>query len=53
MKKYPKPTVSVVIPVFNGAPYLEAAVQSVFKSTYQNFEVLLVDDGRSDHSRRI
>lgn len=53
MKRTQLPMVSIVIPVFNGADYLEAAVMSVFRSTYRNFEVLLVDDGSSDHSRRI
>lgn len=53
MKTYRSPKVSVVIPVFNGAEYLEAAVASVFTSTYRNFEVLLVDDGSSDTSLRI
>lgn len=53
MKRFSRPMVSVVIPVFNGAQYLEAAVASVFKSTYRNFEVLLVDDGSNDKSRAI
>lgn|GEM_PF-1306382 len=52
-KRGKNPKVSVVIPVFNGADYLEAAVASVFTSTYRNFEVLLIDDGSSDHSRKI
>lgn len=47
------PLVSVVIPVYNGAPYLEAAVASVQKSTYQNFEVLIIDDGSTDKSRAL
>ena len=47
------PLVSVVIPVFNGASYLRQAVSSILKSTYQNIEVLLVDDGSSDKSKHL
>lgn len=48
-----RPVVSVVIPVFNGARYLVDAVSSVQKSTYKNFEVILINDGSTDASRAL
>lgn len=48
-----KPLVSVIIPVFNGASYLEETVNSVQNSVYKSFEVLLIDDGSTDKSRKI
>jgi len=39
------PLVSVVIPVFNGVPYLEQALASVFEQSYSNVEVVVVDGG--------
>ncbi|MDE6620533.1 MAG: glycosyltransferase [Lachnospiraceae bacterium] len=42
--------ISVVIPVYNGEQYIEAAVNSVLKSDYRNIEVLIVDDGSTDGS---
>lgn len=48
-----KPIVSVIIPVFNGASYLEQAVYSVLNSSYKNIEVLLIDDGSKDDSKKL
>lgn len=48
-----QPLVSVVIPVFNGQAYLEETIFSVQKSDYKNFEVILVNDGSSDNSKKL
>lgn len=41
-------TVSVIIPFYNRVKWLREAVHSVFVQTYQDFEVILVDDGSSE-----
>ena len=41
-------TVTVIIPTFNRRPLLLAALSSVFSQTYQDYEVLVVDDGSTD-----
>src|SRR3989441_7830895 len=47
------PVVSVVIPVYNGERYLADAIQSVLDQTYQNLEVIVVDDGSRDGSAAV
>jgi 2-polyprenyl-6-hydroxyphenyl methylase/3-demethylubiquinone-9 3-methyltransferase len=42
------PTVSVIMPAYNVAAYLEAAVYSLFRQTYRDLEVVIVDDGSTD-----
>lgn len=47
------PKVSVIIPVYNMADYIEETVKSVLSSDYDNFEIILVDDGSKDNSLSI
>lgn len=44
------PKFSIVIPMYNVAPYVEATVQSVLKQQYTNFEIIIVNDGSTDNS---
>lgn len=45
--------ISVVIPIYNSAKYIEKTLRSVFCQDYVNFEVILVDDGCTDESIEI
>jgi len=47
------PLVSVCIPTYNGASYLEACLDSVLAQTFFDFEVLIVDDQSADQSYQI
>ena len=53
MTKTKQELVSVVIPVFNVEGYLRRCVGSVLTQSYDNLQVILVDDGSTDSSLRI
>jgi glycosyltransferase involved in cell wall biosynthesis len=39
---------SIIVPVFNRKAYLEAAIHSISRQTYQSYEVIVIDDGSTD-----
>jgi glycosyltransferase involved in cell wall biosynthesis len=47
------PTVSVLMPVYNGDRYLTEAVESILAQTFTDFEFLIIDDGSTDRSGTI
>jgi len=47
------PLISVILPVFNAAPYVAEAIQSILAQTCENFELLIVDDASDDESGSI
>jgi glycosyltransferase involved in cell wall biosynthesis len=47
------PRVSVIVPNYNHAPYLRQRIDSILAQTYQDFELLLLDDNSTDGSQSI
>ena len=45
-----KPLITVIVPVFNVELYLDKCIESIINQTYQNLEILLIDDGSTDRS---
>jgi glycosyltransferase involved in cell wall biosynthesis len=47
------PEVSVIIPTYNSAQFLDEALQSVFDQTFKDFEVIVIDDGSTDQTKQV
>jgi glycosyltransferase involved in cell wall biosynthesis len=47
------PTISVIIPVYNGAKTIKETIESVLNQTWQNFELLVINDGSNDATLEI
>jgi len=45
--------ISVIVPVYNRAHYITECLNSVFKQTFRDYEVILVDDGSTDNIREV
>jgi hypothetical protein len=50
---FKKPMVSVVLSTYNQADELVATVQNILSASYQNLEILVVDDGSTDHTAKV
>ena len=47
------PTITVLMPVYNGEEYLRLAIDSILKQSYSDFEFLIINDGSTDKSEEI
>ncbi|WP_304330698.1 glycosyltransferase family 2 protein [Phocaeicola plebeius] len=45
--------ISIIIPIYNVEMYIKECIDSVLMQTYQNFEILLIDDGSTDSSGKL
>ena len=42
--------ISVIVPVYNAERYIERCVDSILTQTFSDFELIMIDDGRTDQS---
>ena len=47
------PAISIVVPVYNAEKYLDRCLESIYKQTFKDYEIILVNDGSSDNSLEI
>lgn len=48
-----QPLVSVIVPVYNGQEYLEKCIESIEGQTYENLEIIIINDGSTDKTAEI
>ncbi|MBQ9042212.1 MAG: glycosyltransferase family 2 protein [Eggerthellaceae bacterium] len=49
----PSPAISIIVPTYNVAPYLADCLESILIQTFEDFELIIVDDGSTDTTRLI
>lgn len=53
IQKRVKPKVSIILPCYNGEKYLQECLKSIYNQSFQNFELLFINDGSNDKSKEI
>ena len=48
-----QPLVSIIVPVYNAADHIARCIESIRRQTYQNLEILLLNDGSRDVSFQV
>ena len=48
-----KPKVSILMTVYNHQDYIEKAIQSILSQTYKNFELILINNGSTDNTKKV
>lgn len=48
-----QPLISVIVPVYNGQDYLAKCIESIENQTYENLEVIIINDGSTDDTGRV
>ncbi|SEP67390.1 Glycosyltransferase involved in cell wall bisynthesis [Virgibacillus subterraneus] len=48
-----QPDISIIVPIYNSSQYISKCIESIMAQTFRNFELILVNDGSTDHSGQI